>query len=53
MLEKNRGIRDIHLLQVIGIIEAAFNMALKMLLSKKLTQCTKAMAACMMNRGDS
>ena len=36
MLEKKRGIRKIHLLCIIGILEADFNTALKILFARKL-----------------
>ena len=36
MLEKKKGIRRIHMLRIIGLLEADFNTALKILFSKKL-----------------
>jgi len=36
MLEKKRGIKRIHLLRIIGILEADFNVALKILFARKL-----------------
>ncbi|KAL7502242.1 hypothetical protein ACHAXN_002702, partial [Cyclotella atomus] len=36
MLEKKRGIRRIHMLRIIGLLEADFNTALKILISRNL-----------------
>jgi hypothetical protein len=38
MLEKNRGLRQIHRLRIIGLVEADFNTALKIFMAKKLVQ---------------
>ena len=42
MLEKKRGIRKIHLLRIIGILEADFNTALKTLFARKLMTLAKS-----------
>ena len=39
---KKRVVQKIYLLRTIGILEADFNMALKIPFSKKLIQCAKA-----------
>ena len=36
MLEKKRGVRRIHQLRIIGILEADFNTVLKILITRKL-----------------
>jgi hypothetical protein len=36
MLEKKRGNRKIHMLQIIGLLEADFNTALKIIFAQKV-----------------
>jgi hypothetical protein len=38
MLEKKKGIRNIHMLRIIGLIEADFNMALKFYFAYKMME---------------
>ena len=42
MLKKKRGNRKIHLLRIIGILEADFNTALKILFARKLMALTES-----------
>ncbi|KAL7536722.1 hypothetical protein ACHAWF_007008 [Thalassiosira exigua] len=42
MLEKKRGVRKIHLLQIIGILEADFNTALKIYFAQRLMRLAEA-----------
>ena len=41
MLEKKKGVRQIHKLQVVGILEADVNTALKVISAKKLTRAAE------------
>ena len=38
MLEKKKGVRKIHMLRIIGLLEADFNSALKYFFAKKMMQ---------------
>ena len=42
MLEKKKGVRKIHMLRIIGLVEADFNTALKFFLAKQMQQASEA-----------
>jgi len=53
MIETKQDVRKIHQLRIIGIFEAGFNTALKIIFAKKLIyQAEQYVAICIMSNGD-